>query len=351
MTVLVDVGVCLLVISNSTLLLRGTGKKRSSGPEGIARITTTITTVVNGGKRSRGGFLIVLSDLGTRILILEAMEGEDTTCRSLLLELQSIWEEMGESDEERDRMLLQLEQECLDVYRRSVDQGNCVRARLHQLLADSESELASLLSLLGDRPCTERGAAEQFEDVQCQIQRLSQEISPGTLQEAENGAFCWKDLSLRKLYEYHCQLQELQDEKSTLLHKVSELLEVLQEYCVLLGTDFTEVVKEVHPSLCDPGQSRRIVDLSELLARIESSIAKAKEESLDRRDIMERMERWISACEEESWLEEYSKAPLKVLCRFFHLQYQKNISCYDERKKKKGAHTKGGEENVGATAN
>ncbi|XP_024534482.1 65-kDa microtubule-associated protein 1 [Selaginella moellendorffii] len=393
------------------------------------------------------------------------MEGEDTTCRSLLRELQTIWEEMGESDEERDRMLLQLEQECLDVYRRKVDQANCARARLHQLLADSESELASLLSLLGDRPCTlekrsgttlreqllsvspqleclrlrKEERLKQFEDVQCQIQRLSREISPGTLQEAENGPLCWKDLSLRKLHEYHCQLQELQDEKSSRFHKVSELLEVLQGYCVLLGIDYTEAVKEVHPSLCDPGQSRSIsdetleklgkaiedmenekserlqkihnlvallrelwnlmdtpfeerqpfrniirnlaapehdlaepssltlktiaqaekevvrlnqlkvsrmkelvlkkqgeleetcnmahldcdpnltqekvarllesgiVDLSELLATIESSIAEAKEESLGRQDIMERMERWISACEEESWLEEYNK--------------------------------------------
>ncbi|EFJ15479.1 hypothetical protein SELMODRAFT_422823 [Selaginella moellendorffii] len=174
---------------------------------------------------------------------------------------------MGEGDEERDRMLLQLEQECLDVYRRKVDQANCVRAGLHQLLADSESEIASLLLLLGDRPCTleclrlrKEERLKQFEDVQCQIQRLSQEISPGALQEAENGAFSWKGLLLRKLYEYHCQVQELQDVKSSRLHKFSELLEVLQGYCVLLGADYTEAVKEVHPSLCDPGQSRSISD-------------------------------------------------------------------------------------------
>ncbi|EFJ24958.1 hypothetical protein SELMODRAFT_414176 [Selaginella moellendorffii] len=231
-----------------------------------------------------------LIDLGTRILILEAMEGEDTTCRSLLRELQSIWEEMGQSDEERDRMLLQLEQECLDVYRRKVDQANSVRAGLHQLLADSESELASLLLLLGDRPCTlekrsgttlreqllsvspqleclrlrKEERLKQFEDVQCQIQRLSLEISPGTLQETENGAFCWKDLLLRKLYETMSTIASFKSFRikrlRTQLHKFSELLEVLQGYCVLLGTDYTEAVKEVHPSLCDPGQSRSISD-------------------------------------------------------------------------------------------
>lgn len=49
-------------------------------------------------------------------------------------------------------MLLQLEQECLEVYRRKVDNASHARARLHQALADAESELAALLSALGDRP-------------------------------------------------------------------------------------------------------------------------------------------------------------------------------------------------------
>nr|GEX33886.1 65-kDa microtubule-associated protein 1-like [Tanacetum cinerariifolium] len=34
-----------------------------------------------------------------------------------------IWDEVGESDEERDKMLLQLEQECLNVYKRKVEQA------------------------------------------------------------------------------------------------------------------------------------------------------------------------------------------------------------------------------------
>ena len=37
---------------------------------------------------------------------------------------------MGEPDEEIDKMLLQLEQECLEVYRRKVDQSNRARAWL-----------------------------------------------------------------------------------------------------------------------------------------------------------------------------------------------------------------------------
>lgn len=66
--------------------------------------------------------------------------------------IQHIWDEVGESDAERDKMLLQLEQECLEVYRRKVDQASHARARLHQALADAEAELANLFSVLGDRP-------------------------------------------------------------------------------------------------------------------------------------------------------------------------------------------------------
>ena len=65
---------------------------------------------------------------------------------------QHIWDEVGESDNERDKMLLQLEQECLDVYRRKVEQASLSRANLHQAIADAETEIAHLTSTLGDRP-------------------------------------------------------------------------------------------------------------------------------------------------------------------------------------------------------
>jgi len=45
---------------------------------------------------------------------------------------------------------LQLEQECLEVYRRKVERASHARAQLHQDLANSEAELAALFSTLGD---------------------------------------------------------------------------------------------------------------------------------------------------------------------------------------------------------
>lgn len=49
-------------------------------------------------------------------------------------------------------MLLQLERECLEVYRRKVDEANRCRAQLRQTIADAEAELAAICSSMGERP-------------------------------------------------------------------------------------------------------------------------------------------------------------------------------------------------------
>jgi len=70
--------------------------------------------------------------------------------------LQRIWDEVGESDTERDKMLLQLEQECLEVYRRKVDSANHARASLHHALASAEAEFSALFSALGEPTLSQR---------------------------------------------------------------------------------------------------------------------------------------------------------------------------------------------------
>uniref|UniRef100_A0A452ZT93 Uncharacterized protein n=1 Tax=Aegilops tauschii subsp. strangulata TaxID=200361 RepID=A0A452ZT93_AEGTS len=49
------------------------------------------------------------------------------------------------------------------------------------------------------------------------------------------------------------------------------------------------------------------IDPSLLLEQIEAYIATVKEDAFSRKDILERVERWLNACEEEAWLEDYSK--------------------------------------------
>ncbi|KAM0915005.1 hypothetical protein ACQ4PT_011153 [Festuca glaucescens] len=344
----------------------------------------------------------------------------ETTCGSLLQQLQLIWDEVGESDDDRDKMLLQLEQECLDVYRRKVDQASTSRAHLLQQLANSRSELTRLLSSLGELSISgviipdkttgtikEQLAAtspfleqlcrkkekrvKEFADVQLQIQTIRGEIA-GSLQvgdHLETPHVDEDDLSMKKLNEFLFELQALQKEKSNRLRKILDLVSSVHDLCSVLGMDFLSTVTEVHPSLNDSvgadsksisdetlsRLSKMVTELkeekvkrlekaqleverldqlkasrmkeiafkrqtelediyarahiaidtsaardrilsvidssmfepSELLADMENQILKAKEEALSRKDILEKVDRWMLACEEESWLEDYSR--------------------------------------------
>ncbi|XP_042040270.1 65-kDa microtubule-associated protein 2-like [Salvia splendens] len=79
------------------------------------------------------------------------MDMKQTTCGSLLQQLQQIWDKVCENYEERDKILLQLDQECLDVYKRKVDLTLKSRAHLLQTLADARVELTNLLSAFGEK--------------------------------------------------------------------------------------------------------------------------------------------------------------------------------------------------------
>lgn len=392
----------------------------------------------------------------------------ETTCGALLTELEHIWTDIGESEAEKDRMLLELEMECMQVYRRKVEEANNIRAKLHQSLIAKEAELAALVSSLGEHNAhlQEKRAAslkdqlafvtplledlrtekeeriKQVADVISQIEKIRIDIfgynnqngsltRPATVDE--------HDLSLRKLNEYQAQLRNLQKEKSERLHQVLENVNEVRSLCALLGMDFGKILGDVHPSLHDPstgkstnisnstleGLSRAIqklkmekhvrtrklqetvtkllelwnlmdssqeershfervtsaigssdvtqagvlaietiekteaeverlavlkasrmkelvlkrrieleeicreahieadmstapeklcavidsglVDASELVANIEAQIVKAKEESMVRKDIMDRVNKWQASCEEEAWLEEYNQ--------------------------------------------
>ena len=41
--------------------------------------------------------------------------------------------------------------------------------------------------------------------------------------------------------------------------------------------------------------------------QIDHLITKTKEEALSRKEILEKVEKWLVACQEESWLEEYNR--------------------------------------------
>lgn len=57
-----------------------------------------------------------------------------------------------------------------------------------------------------------------------------------------------------------------------------------------------------------------MVDAADLLTSLEAEISRAKEEVASRKDIMSLMEKWMSACEEEAWLEDYNKVRRSYSC-------------------------------------
>uniref|UniRef100_A0ACD5WTQ6 Uncharacterized protein n=1 Tax=Avena sativa TaxID=4498 RepID=A0ACD5WTQ6_AVESA len=237
----------------------------------------------------------------------------ETTCGSLLQQLQLIWDEVGESDDYRDKMLLQLEQECLDVYRRKVDQASSSRARLLQQLANSKSELTRLLSSLGELSISgvivpdkttgtikEQLAAtspsleqlcrkkekrvKEFADVQLQIQTIRGEIA-GSLQVGDHlqtPHVDEDDLSMKKLNEFLFELQALQKEKSNRLNKILDFVSSVHDVCSVLGMDFLSTVTEVHPSLSDSvGADYKSIS-DETLSRLSKMVIELKEKKVKR---------------------------------------------------------------------
>ncbi|KAA8527015.1 hypothetical protein F0562_008756 [Nyssa sinensis] len=205
-------------------------------------------------------------------------------------------------------MLLQLEQECLDVYKRKVDQAAKSRAHLLQALADANVELSSLLSSLGEKTFVgipektsgtikEQLAAiapvleqlwkqkeeriKEFSDVQSQIQKICGEIAGSSVQ-VGSPEVDEADLSLKKLDEFQSQLQELQKEKSDRLHKVLEFVSTVHDLCAVLGMDFFSTVTEVHPSLNDSTgvQSKSISN--DTLSRLAKTVLALKEDKKQR---------------------------------------------------------------------
>lgn len=218
-------------------------------------------------------------------LQLDPLQQVETTCGTLLYELQIIWNEVGETDADRDKMLLELEQECLEVYRRKVDQANRLRAQLRQAIADAEAELAAICSAMGERPVHIRQSDQssgslkeelrkilpqleemrkrkserrnQFLEVLEGIGNISNEIQ-GSTGYIPSTTVDETDLTLRKLEELHRQLHALQKDKSDRLKQVQDHMCTLNSLCLVLGMDFKQTISEVHPSLGDSEGSKNI---------------------------------------------------------------------------------------------
>ncbi|XP_023772977.1 65-kDa microtubule-associated protein 3 [Lactuca sativa] len=230
----------------------------------------------------------------------------ETTCVSLIKELQKIWDEVGEPEKNRDKMLLELEQECLDAYRRKVDQANRFRAQLRQAIADSQAELASICASLGDRslpiiqiepgslikeladifPQVEMMQKKKnerkvlFTEILDQIQNLSKELFTSTKDKSCLPILDESDLSLTRLEELKIELHALEKEKSDRLKQVLDHLTTIHSICGVLGMDFKIKINGIHPTLENPGSKKSITD--DTMEKLSNAVCRLNEDKSKR---------------------------------------------------------------------
>ncbi|XVF33489.1 hypothetical protein REPUB_Repub17cG0172900 [Reevesia pubescens] len=222
----------------------------------------------------------------------------ETTCGSLLCELQKIWDEVGEADSERDTMLFELEQECLKVYMKKVDDAKECRTKLQRDIAIAKAEISDICTSMGKNPVhhdlkpggnlkeeletisplledLRRKKVErinQFVGVLEQIHKTSDEILGVKEQNGNKVLVDETNLSLKRLEELHCELHELQNEKINCLNQVQDHLNAINSLCTVLGMDFKQTVCRIHPTLDDLNGAKDVSNntIARLAAQIQS---------------------------------------------------------------------------------
>ncbi|CAA3013762.1 65-kDa microtubule-associated 5 [Olea europaea subsp. europaea] len=266
-----------------------------------------------------------------------------TTCSSLLHELQEIWDEIGESDKERDEMLLHLEHECLDIYRRKVETSKRCKADLQLSLAEAKAEIAELASSLGERislpqyekmegnlmdqisvinPTLENlrmlkhGRVRELSKLQLQIAQIFAEIAGND--QALNPDDIQVDelvLTTKKLGELNSQLLELQSEKNFRLQKVNSHITAIHKLSVVMSLDFKRIMAEIHPSLTDSPTGQTKCISNEILARLASEVNSLIQKKQGRLEIVQDIGRALI----ELW--NLMDTPIEEQKRFDHVTH------------------------------
>ncbi|GAB2271558.1 hypothetical protein Dimus_006391 [Dionaea muscipula] len=232
----------------------------------------------------------------------------EVTFGSLLCELKEIWDEVGESQKERDKILLEIEQECVEAYKKRVDKAHHSRVKIRQAIAASEAELAQIYSALSERPSHVQKSDEkvvilmdelnaiiprleemrkrkiarkkQFGEVMEQIREISNEMYRSPDGALDDRTLDENDLSLTRLEELHTRLHSLQKQKSDRLKQVLDHLKTLSSLCSVLGMDFKDKVCKIHPNLNDSKGTRNISD--DTIGKLSSTIQSLKEVKIQR---------------------------------------------------------------------
>ncbi|CAH9123850.1 unnamed protein product [Cuscuta epithymum] len=207
-------------------------------------------------------------------------------------------------------MLYQLEQECLNAYRRKVDQASRNCAQLRQAVAESEAELARICAALGEQPVNTRAKSSslkmeleaimpqlqemkqrklererEFKNIINQIDIILKELGQSRQEFPKMIGMDESDMSLRRLEEMKGHLLSLQAAKNDRLEQVLDLLESLKSLCVVLGIDFRNTAVEIHPTL-DGSSALKSVS-TETIDRLSAVISKLREVKVQRLNMIQ----------------------------------------------------------------
>ncbi|KAJ9188438.1 hypothetical protein P3X46_003797 [Hevea brasiliensis] len=234
----------------------------------------------------------------------------ETTCGLLLLELQKIWDEVGDNDVQRDKVLLEIEEECLEVYKRKVDEAGKCRSELQREIALVEAEIESICYALSEQPVKDEQKAsrnlreklqiifpqleemrkrkaerkKQFVEVLDELNNISKVIFGSSAEDNPCGNVVdGDDFSMRRLEQLQNQLRELQNEKSNRLKQVLSLLDTLSSLCEVLSMDFKHTIHEIHPTLDDSKELKDITNYTiERLTTVIESVRDVKIQRMQR---------------------------------------------------------------------
>uniref|UniRef100_A0A1S3Y661 65-kDa microtubule-associated protein 3-like n=1 Tax=Nicotiana tabacum TaxID=4097 RepID=A0A1S3Y661_TOBAC len=226
-------------------------------------------------------------------------------------------------------MLFELQQECLEIYKRKVNQASRSRAQLQQTVANSEAELAKICAALGEQSSYARQSSkslneelkaikpkleemkkrkrermDQFAAVVDQIQCISKELCVHFQGNKQMSVIDENDLSVRRLEEMKNYLIALQKEKKScskfqVLQKeygktfTSELLSIekkqmsdrlklvldhltsINSLCVVLGIDYKQTIVDIDPTMDDFSVSKNIS--KDMIIKLSATINRLKD--------------------------------------------------------------------------
>ncbi|OMO67795.1 hypothetical protein CCACVL1_20309 [Corchorus capsularis] len=232
-----------------------------------------------------------------------------------------------------------------------------------------KEELETIKTLLDDMRKRKVDRISEFAGVLDQIQKISNEIMGLKEQNGNKGLVDETNLSLSSLEESQRELSKLQDEKINGLKQVQGHLNTINSLCTVLGMDFKEKVCGIHPTLDDPNGAKDVsdntierladqiesleelkikrmqkiqdlatallelwhlmdtpVDEQEMFQNVEEEVSRLEQLKTSRmkeivlnkkiskvrgsKEILE-VEKWLAACKEESWLEEYNRDDIR----------------------------------------